>query len=296
MVALPEKVQRFAHWSGAKLRPQEPVALEIDLPNFVADSERPPEQEPTESLVESKFQRNNKPWKNPKITLATAIGIAAAISAIGFFAINSNIQWPTIGGPTLGTANNDDKEPVDHPDGKVQTAALTGTLGEGLDKDANPKNPFLTHTKPADAHPAGKPKTTPSTHIKTLPASAIPATTPVVATAPRVMPRRAYTDYNDGGVTAPVRTGYSRTLRQTFAPRASAPASSTPVKEKSAEERRAERSQQLHSAAVHLIPLKLWPQALRANRKAAARANSQQVSNQWANSRRASIWLLRMLS
>ena len=151
MVSLPENVQRFANWSGAKLRPQDKPALEVDMPNFVADTEadtaQSTDETPTEGLVEQKFERNKAPWKNPNITLATAMGLAGAVSAVGFFAFNSNFQWPTIGGPSLGnasSASNDDLEPVDHPDGKVQTAAMTTNLGGGLDNDANAPNPFTT--------------------------------------------------------------------------------------------------------------------------------------------------------
>jgi hypothetical protein len=247
MIALPEKVQRFADWSGAKLRPQEKAELEIDLPNFVEESDRPLEAEPTETLVESKFQRNDAPWKNPKITLATAAGVAAAVSAAGFFIFNSNVEWPSIGGPTLGSANNDDTEPVDHPDGKFQRSALTGPLGEGLDKDGNQKNPFLTNN-PAQAAPGKGAKTNvrpnaPSTAKATHP---VIASTPPVIT-PRVIPRPAYTDYGVGGASTPTRTVYPRTVanyvpsfptRQSSKP--SAPSPSAPIQQKSAQERRAE--------------------------------------------------------
>jgi hypothetical protein len=249
MIALPDKVQRFADWSGAKLRPQKKAELEIDLPNFVEESDRPLETEPTETLVESKFQRNDAPWKNPKITLATAVGVAAAVSAIGFFAINSNFQWPSIGGPTLGSANNDDTEPVDHPDGKFQRSALTGPLGEGLDKDGSAKNPFLTSSNPAQATPGKGAKTNvslnaPSTSKATRP---VIASTPPVITASRIPSRPAYTDYGDGGASTPTRTVYPRTVAN-YVPSSptrqsstsSAPSTSAPVQQKSAEERRAE--------------------------------------------------------
>jgi hypothetical protein len=240
MVSLPDKVQKFANWSGAKLRPQEKVELEIDLPNFVADSERLPEAEPTEGLVESKFRRNTAPWKNPNVTLGTAIGLAAAISALGFFAFNSNVQWPSFGGPNLGNANNDDNEPVDHPDGKVQTAALTGHLGPGFENDANSKNPFVTPVKPPDTLPTVKPKESPSAQAKPVTKTAIPSTTPVVETVPRTTPRRAYTDYNDT-VSPSYRSVYPRTtsIPRTVSPRTSAPAVSTAAQEKTVEERRA---------------------------------------------------------
>jgi hypothetical protein len=248
MIPLPDKVQRFAQWSGAKLRPQEKVELEIDLPNFVADSAPRPEAESTESLVESKFERNTKPWKNPKITLGTAIGLAAAISALGFFLLNSNVQWPSMGGPTLGNASkNDDNEPVDHPDGKVQTAALTGNLGPGFDNDANSKNPFLTSERPPAADPNGKSKTTlgkSSPKGKTSPTipstTPVVTTTPVIATAPRTLPRRSYTDFNDGAVTPPASMAYRRTTtrRQTVPPPASTGLTAAP--EKTVEERRAQ--------------------------------------------------------
>lgn len=248
MIALPDKVQRFADWSGAKLRPQEKPELEIDLPNFVEESDRPVETEPTESLVESKFQRNDAPWKNPKITLATAVGIAAAVSAAGFFIFNSNVEWPSIGGPTLGTAHNDDTEPVDHPDGKFQRSALTGPLGEGLDKDGNPKNPFLTNNT-AQATPGKGAKTNVSPNAPATAKATHPviASTPPVITASRVPSRPAYTDYGDGGATTPTRTVYPRTVtnyapssptpRQSFTPSVTP---SAPVQQKSAEERRAE--------------------------------------------------------
>lgn len=246
MVALTEKVQKFADWSGAKLRPQEKVALEIDLPNFVEDAAHHPEAEATESLVESKFQRNDAPWKNPKITLATAMGVAAAVSALGFFAVNSNVQWPNIGGSTLGSAKNDDTEPVDHPDGKVQTAALTGPLGEGLGKDTN-TNPFLTPIKPGTTSGKVNPtKATPVVRAKATPpiiASAYPTTT-----TPRFNSRPAYTDYNNGAAVTPARTAYPRTFASSYVPpspsyssRESTPTSSaSAVPEKSEQERRAQ--------------------------------------------------------
>ena len=236
MVALPENVQRFANWSGAKLRPDEKPALEVDMPNFVADKEADTAQSmdetPTEGLVEQKFERNKAPWKNPNVTLGTAIGLACAASAVGFFIFNSNVQWPTMGGPSLGSANNasnDDLEPVDHPDGKVQTAALTTNLGGGLDQDANPSNPFTTIQKPTDKA-TGKTTTTAqgkgatpgkgtTTTQGTTPASANPvyptttayttaSTTPTVSMTRRTVTRPTYTDYNDGAVTRPT---YSRT-------------------------------------------------------------------------------------
>jgi hypothetical protein len=239
MVTLPEKVQQFARWSGAKIRPEEKVELELDLPNFVADSERPPE-ESTESLVESKFERNTKPWKNPNITLGTAIGLAAVLSALGFFLFNSNVQWPSMGGPTLGNASqNDDNEPVAHPDGQVQTAALTGTLGPGFDNDANPKNPYITTVKPPASQSKGtlnpKGKVSRTTTPSTPP---VVTTTPVVATAPRTMPRRSYTDYSDGAVTASTAYRPTRPIRQTVTPRASTGSTAAPAK--TVEQRRAE--------------------------------------------------------
>lgn len=252
MIALPDKVQRFAHWSGAKLRPQEKPELEIDLPNFVEESDRPLAVEPTESLVESRFQRNDAPWKNPKITLATAVGVAGAVSAIGFFAFNSNFQWPNVGGPTLGSAHNDDTEPVDHPDGKFQRQALTAPLGEGLDKDGNAKNPFLTTIKPAGTLPGKGAKANASPNALSKANHPVITSTLPVITASRVTPRPAYTDYGDGGVSNPSRTVYPRTVanyapsfstpRQSYVPSVStsAPSTSNPVQQKSAEERRAE--------------------------------------------------------
>lgn len=251
MIALPDKVQRFAHWSGAKLRPQEKPELEIDLPNFVEESDRPLAVEPTESLVESRFQRNDAPWKNPKITLATAVGVAGAVSAIGFFAFNSNVQWPSMGGPTLGTAHNDDTEPVDHPDGKFQRQALTAPLGEGLDKDGNAKNPFLTTTKPAGTLPGKGAKANASPNALSKASHPVITSTPPVITASRIPSRPAYTDYGNGGATTPTRTVYPRTvasyvpstpIRQSYIPSVStsAPSTSAPVQQKSAAERRAE--------------------------------------------------------
>ena len=235
MVALPENVQRFANWSGAKLRPDEKPALEVDMPNFVADKEadtaQSSDETPTEGLVEQKFERNKAPWKNPNVTLGTAIGLACAASAVGFFIFNSNVQWPTMGGPSLGSANNasnDDLEPVDHPDGKVQTAALTGNLGDGLDKDANPSNPFTTTQKPTDkatgkttttaqgkgATP-GKGATTASANpvYPTTTASTTASTTPTVSMTRRTVTRPTNTDYNDGAVTrtSSASTDYPRT-------------------------------------------------------------------------------------
>jgi hypothetical protein len=246
MVTLPEKVEKFANWSGAKLRPQEKTELEIDLPHFVEDSHQPAELESTESLVESKFERNTAPWKNPKITLATVVGLAAAVSAIGFFLINSNFKWPTIGGPTLGTARNDDTEPVDHPDGKFQRSALTGPLGEGLGNDGNPKNPLLTPVKPAEAKPVKGVKTHPGANATPKATYPAMASAPPVAMAPRMMSRPAYTDYHDGAATTPARTVYPRTVatpsRQSYTPSMSTPtpSNSAPVQEKSLQERRAE--------------------------------------------------------
>ena len=239
MVAtLPDKFQKFANWSGAKLRPEKKEAdapLEVEMPNFVSDSDVEPAQAeaPTDELVQSKFERNTAPWKNPKITLGTVIALAAAITGIGFFALNSNFKWPTLGGPTLGnsTANNNDMEPVDHPDGKVETAALTGNLGQGLDQDANTPNPFTTKQKPtASASKAIPTKdtvakvltpSTPSTPIHpTATASAIPMSR-------RTVSNPTYTDYDSPALRTyprasstvayaqPSNVGYSRPLINT---------------------------------------------------------------------------------
>ena len=236
MVSLPENVQRFANWSGAKLRPQDKPALEVDMPNFVADTEADSAQSanetPTEGLVEQKFERNKAPWKNPNVTLGTAMGLACAVSAVGFFAFNSNFQWPTIGGPTLGnasSASNDDLEPVDHPDGKVQTAAMTTNLGGGLEQDANPSNPFTTTQKPTDkatGKATGKNATTTPGKGTTTPQSPTPASanpayptttasttasaTPTVSMTRRTVTRPTYADYNDDAVT-PSRTSSAST-------------------------------------------------------------------------------------
>ena len=181
------------------------------MPQFVAD-ETSETTTPTDELLQSRFQRNTAPWKNPKVTLGATLAIAGAVTATGFFIFNGNFQWPTIGGPTLGksTASNDDMEPVAHPDGQVQTASMTGNLGPGLDQDANAPNPFTTTQKPdakakatatkgkvpAPSTPVSNPSTPRTSAYPTTTASTIPMTR-------RTVSNPTYSDYN---TSTPVRS------------------------------------------------------------------------------------------
>ena len=220
VASLPKKFERFANWSGAKIPKKAQTEIELEMPEFIPEPESQAVEPPTDDLIQTKFQRNDKPWKNPKVTLGATLVIAAAVTGIGFAAFNSNM--PNLGGAALGSAkagnSNDDAEPTTHADGSVQTAAIAGNLGEGIDKDANaaPSNPFTTTQKdtagqaiptkaaakvpggsvPGEASPGHLPSPSKAVaNTPVYPTTAAPAATTVPMTR-RTLSNPTYTDYN----------------------------------------------------------------------------------------------------
>lgn len=239
MVNLSEKVQNFAKWSGAKIKPHEETVLEYDIPDFVDDSapvesvSKESAAEEKGSLVKERFSKSRKPWQNPKITLPVAIAVCGGIVALLSATVLADFKWGGIGDQSIDVkAKDPETELTGHKDGEFQTAAIAGPLGQGFSNDPVP-----------DKTPNKKPVKAANKVVKHSPnaaRSAIPVTTPVVAsTAPRVRATPIYSDYGSAGrASMPTRSLRSTPVYQAPQPQRINTAPVPDRQQQTAEERR----------------------------------------------------------